>query len=110
MQYDNIPTSEDQQELARAEIESEQDMVTVKRPPVENQIVVYNEAQDQYALRSAGKISHVDSSELFQKLSNGENIFVEEVEDSIPGFSITFQNNEGLLIKGENAIYVEHSC
>jgi hypothetical protein len=62
MQYD-LPTSEDQQELAATEIESEQDMVTDKRPPVENQIVGYNEAQDQYVLRSAGETSYVDSSE-----------------------------------------------
>ncbi len=41
MQY-NLPTSEDQQELAATEIESEQDMVTDKRPPVENQNVGYN--------------------------------------------------------------------
>ncbi len=58
MQY-NLPTSEHQQELAATElaateIESEQDMVTDKRPSVENQIVGYNEAQDQYVLRSAG--------------------------------------------------------
>jgi hypothetical protein len=84
MQY-NLPTSEDQQELAATEIESEQDMVTDKRPPVENQIVGYNEAQDQYVLRSAGETSYVDSSELFQKLSNGEKVFVEGVKDSIPG-------------------------
>jgi hypothetical protein len=40
MQY-SLPTSEDQQELAATKvmIESEQDMVTDKRPPVENQIV-----------------------------------------------------------------------
>jgi hypothetical protein len=38
-------------------------MVTDKRPPVENQIVGYNEAQDQYVLRSAGETSYVDSSE-----------------------------------------------
>ncbi len=63
MQY-NLLTSEYQQELAATQIESEQDMVTDKRPPVENQIVCYNEAQDRYVLRSAGETSYVDSSEL----------------------------------------------
>jgi hypothetical protein len=107
MQY-NLPTSEDQQELAATEIESEQDMVTDKRPPVENQIVGYNEAQDQYVLRSAGEARYVDSSELFQKLSNGEKVFVKVGKDSIPGFSITFQNNEDMFIKEDNAMFVEH--
>jgi len=83
-------------------------MVTDKRPPVENQIVGYNEAQDQYVLRSAGETSYVDSSELFQKLSNGEKVFVEGVKDSIPGFSITFQDNEDMFIKEDNAMFVEH--
>jgi hypothetical protein len=39
MQY-NLLTSEDQQELSATQIESEQDMVTDKRPPAENQIDV----------------------------------------------------------------------
>jgi hypothetical protein len=56
MQY-NLLTSEDQQELAATEIGSEQDMVTDKRPPVENQIVGYNEAQDQYALSQQEKLA-----------------------------------------------------
>ncbi len=41
------------------------DVVTDKTPPVENQIIGYNEAQVQYILKSAGEISYVDSSELF---------------------------------------------
>ena len=82
--------------------------LTDKRPPVENQIVGYNEAQDQYVLRSAGETSYVDSSELFQKLSNGEKVFVEGVKDSIPGFSIIFQDNEDMFIKEDNAMFVEH--
>jgi hypothetical protein len=32
---------------------------------IENEIVGYNEALDQYALKSAGEIKFVDSSELF---------------------------------------------
>jgi hypothetical protein len=84
-------------------------MVTDKRPPVEkNQIVGYNKVQDQYVLRSAGETSYVDFRKLFLKLSNGENIFVEEVKDSISGFSNTFQDNEDMLIKEDNAMYVEH--
>jgi hypothetical protein len=73
-------------------------MVTVKRPPVEEQMVGYNEAQDQYVLRSAGEPGYVHYSKLFQKLLNGEKIFVERVEDSIPGFSISFQDNEDKFI------------
>ena len=56
--------------------------------PLENQIVGYNEAQDRYAVRSAGEITYMDSSELFQKVSDGEKVFVERVQGSIPGFSI----------------------
>ncbi len=48
------------------------DVITDKTPPVENQIIGYHEAQDQYVLKSAGEISYVDSSELFQKVSNGK--------------------------------------
>jgi hypothetical protein len=83
-------------------------MVTDKRPPVENQIVGYNEAQDQYVLRSARETSYVDSSELFQKLSNGEKVFVGGVKDSVPGFSITFQDKEDMFIKEDTAMFVEH--
>jgi hypothetical protein len=39
---------------------------------------------------------------------DGEKIFVEGGKDSIPGFSITFQNNEDLFIKEDNAMYVQH--
>ncbi len=60
----NLPTSEDQQELAATVIESEQD--------TENVHLLKIEAQDQYVLRSAGETSYVVSSQLFQKLSNGE--------------------------------------
>ena len=82
MQYDTSEL-EDQQELDEFN-EYGMDVVTDKTPPVENQIIGYNEAQDQYVLKSAGEISYVDSSELFQKVSNGEKIFVEGVKDSIP--------------------------
>jgi hypothetical protein len=50
------------------------------------------------------KASMCDSSELFQKLSNGEKVFVEGVKDSIPGFSITFQDNEDMFIKEDKAM------
>jgi hypothetical protein len=63
MQYDNSEW-EDQQELDESN-EYEVDVVTDKTPPVENQIIGYNEAQVQYILKSAGEISYVDSSELF---------------------------------------------
>jgi hypothetical protein len=108
MQYDTSEL-EDQQELDESN-ESEMDVVTDKTPPVENlnQIIGYNEAQDQYVLKSAGEISYVDSSELFQQVSNGEKIFVEGVKDFIPGFSITFQDNEDRFIKEDNAMYVQH--
>jgi hypothetical protein len=41
-------------------------------------------------------------------VSNGEKIFVEGVKDSIPGFSITFQNDEDMFIKEDNAMFVQH--
>jgi hypothetical protein len=83
------------------------DVVTDKTPPIENQIIGYNEAQDQSSLKSA-KISYVDSSGVFQKVSNGERIFVVGVKDSIPGFSFAFQDNQGMFIKEDNAMYVQH--
>jgi hypothetical protein len=104
MQYDTLEL-EDQQELDEFN-EYDMDVVTDRIPPVENQIIGYNEAQDQYVLKSAGEISYVDSSGLFQEVSNGEKIFVEGVKDSIPGFSITFQDNEDMFIKEDNAVYV----
>ncbi len=51
MQYD--PLEFDQQELDEP---NEMDVVTDKTPPVENQIIGYNEAQDKYVLKSAGEI------------------------------------------------------
>ncbi len=50
----------------------------------------YNEAQDQYAVESAGEIECVDSGGLFQIGSNGEIVFVEGVNESILGFSVFF--------------------
>ena len=52
MQY-NTSELEDQQELYESN-ESEMDVVTDKTTPDENQIIGYNEAQDQYVLKSAG--------------------------------------------------------
>ncbi len=37
-------------------------------------------SQDQYAVKSAGEIMYSDSSELFQKVSRGEKVFVEGVK------------------------------
>ncbi len=52
MQY-NTSELEDQQELDEFN-EHEMDVVTDEIPPIENQIIGYNEAQDQYVLKSAG--------------------------------------------------------
>ncbi len=75
------------------------DVVTDKTPTVENQIIGYNEAQDQNVLKSAGEISYVDSSELFQKVSNGEKIFVEGVKDSIPDSQSHFKTMKTCSLK-----------
>ena len=95
MQYEN-QTSDDQQELTESQVRSENESVENRSIPIENQIVGYNAALDQYALISAGEIKYVDSSELFQKVSDGEKIFVEGVKDLIPGFSITYQENDDI--------------
>jgi hypothetical protein len=52
--------------------QSEKDIIEDKSTPIEIQIVGCNAAQDQYTLKSAGEIKHVDSSELFQRVSGGE--------------------------------------
>ena len=106
MQYD-FPESEDQQEQQDSSEVSEQ---TTKETstPLENQIVGYNEAQDQYVVRSAGETTYMDSSELFQKVADGEKVFVEGVQGSIPGFSISFQDEEDMFIKKDGNMFVEH--
>ena len=60
--------------------------------------MVYNAAQDQCALKSAGEINYVDSIELFLKVSKGEKVLVEGVERSIPGFSIAYQKHDDLFV------------
>ncbi len=55
MQY-NVETSEDQQELENESTVSDKDLNTEKGTPIENQIMGYNEAQDRYAVKSAGEI------------------------------------------------------
>jgi hypothetical protein len=107
MQYDG-QTSDDQQELENVQLSSDKETDEDKSEPIENQIVGYNEAQDQYALKTAGEITYVDSSELFQKVSNGEKVFVEGVKGSIPGFSITYQENDDMFIKEDMDMFVEH--
>ena len=39
-------------------------------------------------------------------MSNGEKVFVEGVNGSIPGFSIAYQENDDMFIKED--MYVEH--
>ena len=107
MQYDG-QTSDDQQELENVPLSSDKETDEDKSEPIENQIVGYNEAQDQYALKTAGEITYVDSSELFQKVSNGEKVFVEGVKGSIPGFSIAYQENDDMFIKEDMDMFVEH--
>ncbi len=41
-------------------------------------------------------------------MSDGEKIFVEGVNDFIPGFSITYQENDDIFIKEGSNIFVEH--
>ena len=106
MQYD-FPESEDQQEQQDSSEVSEQ-MTKEASTPLENQIVGYNEAQDQYVVRSAGETTYMDSSELFQKVADGEKVFVEGVQGPIPGFSISFQDEEDMLIKKDGNMFVEH--
>ena len=100
--------SESQQELENSSEASDQHLENDVNPPVENQNIGCNEAQDQYAVKSAGEIMYVDSSELFQKVSDGEKVFVEGVQGSIPGFSISFQDQEDMFIKKDGNMFVEH--
>jgi hypothetical protein len=57
MHYD-VQTLEHQQEFETPEMSSRDD----EKSLIENVIVGYNEALDQYALKSAGEIKYVDSS------------------------------------------------
>ena len=52
------------------------------------EIVGYNESTDHYNLQSAGEITLVDSSELFDKVSNNEVVFVNGLEGVIPSMSV----------------------
>ncbi len=60
----NHQTSEGQQEIEQTPVHSEKGKMEDDNTPVESQIVGYNAAHDQYALRSAGEIIYVDPSEL----------------------------------------------
>jgi hypothetical protein len=51
---------------------------------------------------------YIDCSEWFQKVSDGEKVFVEGIQGSIPGFSISFQDQEDRFIKKDGNLYVEH--
>ena len=101
-----VQTTGGQQELTHQPTSSEIEESGEEVAPIENQIVGYNEALDQYVLKSAGETIYVDSSELFNKVSNGEKVFVEGVKDSIPGFSITYQEGDDVFIKED--MFVEH--
>ena len=94
--YYDFPESEDQQENVNSSEVSDKQMTKDASTPLENQIVGYNEAQDRYAVRLAGETRYMDSSELFEKVSDGEKVFVEGVQGSIPGFSISFQDDEDI--------------
>ncbi len=107
MRYD-FDESEDQQELEYSSEVSNKVITQDTSTPIENQIAGYNEAQDQYAVESAGEIMYIDSSQLFQKVSVGEEVFVEAVQGSTPGFSILFQDQEDMFIKKDGNVYVEH--
>ena len=53
-----------------------------------NEIVGYKESTDQFILQSAGERTFVDSSELFDKVSNNEVVFVNGIEGVIPSMSV----------------------
>ena len=46
------------------------------------------------------------SSELFQRVSDGEKIFVDGVQDSIPGFSITHHENDKFYSMQDNIMEI----
>ena len=73
---------------------------------IPNEIVGYDQASDRYILRSAGDIKYVDSSELFNIVSRGDEVFVEGVKGSIPGFTISYGEDEDVFIKEGSNIYV----
>ena len=72
-----------------------------------NEIVGYNESTDQYILQSAGEITLVDSSELFDKVSNNEIVFVNGIEGVIPSMSVSYGENEEIFVREGTRMEVE---
>ena len=66
-----------------------------------NEIVGYNESTDQNILQSAGEITLVDLSELFEKVSNNEGVFVSGIEGVIPSMSVSYGEDDEYLSEKE---------
>ena len=72
-----------------------------------NEIVGYNESTDQYILQSAGDITLVDSSELFNKVNNNEVVVVNGIEGVIPSMSVSYGEDYEIFVREGTQMEVE---
>ena len=73
-----------------------------------NEIVGYNESTDQYILQSAGEITLVDSSKLFNKVSNYEVVFVNGIEGVVLSMSVSYGEDDEIFVRERTQMDVEN--
>ena len=63
-----------------------------------NEFFGYNGSTDQYILQSAGEIELVDSSKLFNKVSNHEIVFIHGIEGATPSMSVSYGEDDEIFV------------
>ena len=91
-------TFDEQQELDQAAEDSDAPTSRSIHDQKINEIVGYNESTDQYILQSAGEITLVDSSKLFDQVSNNEVVFVNEIEGVIASMSVSYGEDDEIFV------------
>ena len=75
----------------------------------QNEIAGYNKSANQYVLQSAGEITFVGSSELFEKVDNNEVVFINGIEGAILGLSISHDDDNEIFVREGTQMEAEKS-
>ena len=96
---ENQLTFDEHQELDQVAEDSDAPTSRSKDDQKINEIVGYNESKDQYILPSAGEITLVNSSKLFEKVSNNEVVFVNGIDGVIPSISVSYGEGDEIFVR-----------
>ena len=104
---ENQLTFDEQQELNKAAEDSDKPTSRSIDDQKIYEIVGYNEPTDQYILQSAGEITLVESSELFEKVRNNDIVFVNGIKGVIQDMSVSYGEDDEIFVLEGTQMEVE---